>query len=173
MTTFLAIWGAILSTLTLGWTLYRDLLDRPRINVTARLRIIGRRSGDGAFFAADPKMNIEGASDDLVIVVSVINIGRRKFSWRGIGGKYIHPVGGRGNFIVSAQHLPKILEEQEAHDEIVLLNEELAYRNLKELYVNDGTGRHWRVSKKDREKLLEDIKKHLDLAHLQKNVEAQ
>ena len=164
MIQFLAIWGAILSTFTLGWGLYRDLRDRPKIKVSARLRIIGQRSGDGAPFAADPSLNIEGASDVLVIVVSVINIGRRRFRWKGIGGKYQYPVNDRDTFLVSPHHLPKILEEQEALDEVVELNEEIARGNLKELYVTNGTGDHWKISDKELKQLLADLHKHVDLS---------
>ena len=164
MTQFLAIWGAILSTITFGWTLHRDFRDRPKIKVTARLRIIGNRAGDGALFVADPNLNVEGASDALFIVVSVINIGRRRFRWKGIGGKYRHPVNGKNNFLVSPHHLPKILEEQEALDEPIELNEEIARGNLKELYVTNGTGNHWKISDKDLEKLLADLHEHVDLS---------
>ncbi len=164
MIEFLAIWGAILSTFTFGWTLYRDLRDRPKIKVSAQLRIIGRRAGDGAPFAADPSLNIEGASDVLVIVVSVINIGRRRFRWKGIGGKYQYPVNDRNNFLVSPHHLPKILEEQEALDEVIELNDEIARGNLKELYVTNGTGARWKISDKDLKELLADMHKHVDLS---------
>ena len=136
--------------------------DRPKIKVTAKLRIIGTRAGDGAPFSADPSLNIEGASDALFIVVSVINVGRRRFRWKGIGGKYKHPVNGKNNFLVSPHHLPKILEEQEALDEPIELNEEIAHGNLKELYVTDGT--NWKISGEDLKKLLEDLHKHVDLS---------
>jgi hypothetical protein len=61
-------------------------------------------------------------------------------------GKYKHPVNGKNNFLVSPHHLPKILEEQEALDEPIELNEEIAHGNLKELYVTNGTGDHWKIS---------------------------
>jgi hypothetical protein len=54
----------------------------------------------------------------LFIVVSVINIGRRRMRWKGLGGTYRTPVNGRKTFIVNARNLPKILEEQEALDEL-------------------------------------------------------
>ena len=48
LTQFLAVWGAILSSITFGWSLYRDLRDRAKIKVSAELRRIGQRDGDGA-----------------------------------------------------------------------------------------------------------------------------
>lgn len=163
LTTFLAVWGAILSSVMLGWTLYRDLRDRAKIKLTAKLRIIGRRAADGAFYAADPKMNIEGAGDQLFIVISVINIGRRRFRWKGAGGVYERAVNGNKNLLLSARFLPKILEEQEAHDEVMDLNAEIARGNIKKLYIWDGAGREWKVSRKDMKQLLADLKKYVDL----------
>jgi hypothetical protein len=58
LTAFLAVWGAILSSITFGWTLCKDLRDRPKIRITARLRIMGHRSGDGA-----PDLNSSTSSE--------------------------------------------------------------------------------------------------------------
>ena len=159
LTTFLAVWGALLSTGTVGWTLYKDLRDKPKVKVTARLRIMGRRSGDGALFAADPAMNIEGAGDELYIVVSVTNVGRRRFNWKGLGGAYFRPVDGKTSFLVATRFLPKILEEQEGLDEWASLNDSIAEGNLKEIRAWDGSGGEWKVPKKDMVKLREDIKR--------------
>jgi len=161
MTAFLAVWGAILSSITFGWTLYKDLRDKAKIKLTARLRIMGKRDVDGALYVADPGMNIAGAGDELFIVVSVINIGRRRMHWKGLGGTYKKPVNGKDNFIVSTQHLPKILEEQESLDEIALLNAEIVSGNLKGMYIWDGAGRNWHVSSKDIKKLKADIVKYV------------
>ena len=44
LTKFLAAWGgALLGTFGLGWTLYRDLLDRAKLQVSASVRKIARR----------------------------------------------------------------------------------------------------------------------------------
>jgi hypothetical protein len=82
-TTFLAIWGAILSSITFGWTLYRDLRDRAKVKVTAQVRRIVQRE-DGAFFSVNPELGIPGASKELFVVVSVVNIGRRRMRWKGL-----------------------------------------------------------------------------------------
>jgi hypothetical protein len=37
LTSVLAIWGAILSSITFGWNLFRDLRDRPRIKLKGTL----------------------------------------------------------------------------------------------------------------------------------------
>jgi hypothetical protein len=59
-TAFLAVWGALLSTATAGWTLYKDLRDKAKIRLTVRLRCLGQREGDGAYYMADPGMNLSG-----------------------------------------------------------------------------------------------------------------
>jgi predicted MFS family arabinose efflux permease len=43
VTAFLAVWGALLSTATAGWTLYKDLPDKAKIKLTVSLRCMGRR----------------------------------------------------------------------------------------------------------------------------------
>jgi hypothetical protein len=162
MTAFLAVWGAILSSITFGWTLYKDLRDKAKIKLSARLRIMGKREGDGALFVADPSLNIQGAGDQLFIVVSVINIGRRRMRWKGLGGTYRTPVNGRKTFVVSARNLPKILEEQEALDEIAELNQDIVDGNLKGMHIWDGSGRIWRVSRKEIKQLKADIEKYVE-----------
>jgi hypothetical protein len=159
-TAFLAVWGALLSTATAGWTLYKDLRDKAKIMLAARLRCIGQREGDGAYYMADPGMNLAGMRDELFIVVSVTNIGRRRMRWKGWGGKYRKPVNGKNTFIVSARFLPKILEEQESLDEWAALDKEFVTENVEQLCVWDGEGREWSVSKNDMTKLAADIKKY-------------
>lgn len=162
MTAILAIWGAILSSFTFGWTLYKDLRDKAKIQLSVRLRVIGERSGDGALFAVDPSQNLEGMGDKLFIVVSVVNIGRRRMRWKGLGGTYRTPVNGRRNFVVNARYLPKVLEEQEAHDEIAELNQAIVDGNLKGIYIWDGSGREWRPPRKQLKQLKEDIERYVE-----------
>lgn len=162
LTTFLAVWGAILSSITFGWTLYRDLRDRAKVRISARLRLIGQRDGDGAFFAAAPNLNIEQAGDVLYIVVTVVNIGRRRMRWQGLGGTMRKAVDSKKGFLVSARFLPKILEEQEAHDEFFLLDERFVNDNVKRLYIWDGVGGEWDVSRGDLEKIVADAKKYAE-----------
>jgi len=137
LTKFLAVWGAILSSITFGWSLYRDLRDRAKITVSAELRRIVQREGDGAFFSSAPDLPVQGASERLFVVVSVVNVGRRPMRWKGLGGKYRHAVNGRKGFIVSARHLPRTLQEQEQHDELfdfeAPFDQELANGQVKRL----------------------------------------
>jgi hypothetical protein len=163
MTAFLAVWGALLSSMTAGWTLYKDLRDKAKIKLTVSLRCIGQREGDGATFMAAPGLNIAGMSDQLYVVVSVTNVGRRRMRWKGWGGKYREPVNGKDGFLVSARFLPKMLEEQESLDEFTELDKQFVAENVKRLYIWDGAGREWSVSKNDMTKLAADIKKYADV----------
>ena len=162
-TQVLAIWGAVLSSITFFWTLYKDLLDRAQVKVTAKLRRIGRREGDGQGYAADPGLNVRGLGDELFIVVTVVNVGRRAMNWKGWGGIYKIPVNGHNSFFVSARELPKILNEQEEHSEFTGVDKQIGTGNLKRIKIWDGTGREWYVSRKDMKKLLVDIAKYAEI----------
>lgn len=163
LTKFLAVWGAILSSITFGWSLYRDLRDRAKIKLSAELRRIVQRA-DGAFFTSDPDLPIQGASEKLFIVVSVVNVGRRPMRWKGLGGKYRRAVNGRDGFLISARYLPKNLQEQEQHDEFFdfepPFDQDLASGQVKRLYIWDVAGRKWSVSRGDLKKLVADAKKY-------------
>jgi hypothetical protein len=160
VTSFLAVWGAILSSITFGWALYKDLRDKAKISLTAQLRRIGQREGDGAWFASEPSLNIRGLGDELFIVVSVTNVGRRRMNWRGLGGTYRTAVDGRSSFVISARELPKMLEEQDSHSEFTAVEKQFGTGNVKGIQIWDGAGRKWHVSKRDMKRLWKDIEKY-------------
>ncbi len=168
LTKFLAVWGAILSSITFGWTLYRDLRDRAKLKIKAELRRIGQREGDGAFFTSAPDVPVQ-ASQKLFVVVSVVNVGRRPLRWKGLGGTYRHAVSGRKGFLISARYLPKSLQEQEQHDEFFdfepPFDQELASGHVKRIYIWDVAGREWSVSRRDLKKLVADAKKYKSASH--------
>jgi hypothetical protein len=159
LTKFLAAWGAILATFGLGWTLYRDLLDRAKLQVSAKVRRIGR-STDGKYYAVAPKLQVE-ASEKLFVVMSVVNVGRRPVMWQGWGGKY-HKREAEGTaFFIVGQNLPKMLQEGESHSELTALDNDLkpASENVRKLYIWDASGREWALSKKQLRKLKEEARK--------------
>src|SRR5438445_5131922 len=82
LTQFLAAWGATLSTLGFGWTLRRDLRDRAYFKVTARIRRFAQGVG-GNWYSVAPDLEVDGASEELFVVVTVVNIGRRPLKWEG------------------------------------------------------------------------------------------
>jgi hypothetical protein len=160
LTAFLAVWGAILSSITFGWTLYRDLRDRAKIKLTAEVRRIGRRDADGKLFSIEPGQDIPGASEGLFIVVSVVNVGRRPMRWYGVGGHYREPVNGKSAFVINARFLPRTLEEQQGHDEFAEMDEQFLKDNVRTLTVWDVAGRKWNVSRRDMKRLIADARKY-------------
>ncbi|MGA7634418.1 MAG: hypothetical protein WCB11_26950 [Terriglobales bacterium] len=103
-------------------------------------------------------------SQELFIVVSVVNVGRRPMRWKGLGGTYRHAKSGRTGFLISARLLPRTLEEQEQHDEFFdfepPFDHELVKGQVKRLYIWDVAGREWNVPRGDLKKLVADAKKH-------------
>lgn len=156
LTIILAVWGAILSSVTFGWNLLRDLRDKANIKVTARVcRIITRV--DGAVLMVNPDMVGEGR---LFVVLSAVNVGRRTVRWAGAGGHYKTPVNGKDSFVVNARHLPRTLAEAEAHDEVIEFDDSFVNDNIERLYIWDTFGREWDLSRKDFKKLVSDAKKY-------------
>jgi hypothetical protein len=163
LTTCLAVWGAVIATANVIWSIRRELLDTVKIRVSARLRCIGFRDGDGKPYMADPGLNIAGMGDRLYVVVSVTNVGRRPMRWKGWGGKYKMPVNGKDGFLVSARFLPHTLGEQEGLDEWTDLDRQFVDGNVKRLYVWDVADNEWDVPQSDLEKLAADITRYADV----------
>jgi len=161
LTKFLAARGAILSTFGLGWTLYRDLLDRAKLQVSARVRRL-TQGADGKWFAISPDMEIhQPVTQQLFVIMTVVNVGRRPVVWQGWGGKYRKKEDEKPAFYIVGQHLPKMLQEGESHAEMTPLGQNLepASDNVKKLYVWDPAGREWALSRKQLKKLREEARK--------------
>lgn len=159
VTEFLAVYGAILSSIGFGWNLYRDLLDRARLQVTAHVRRIVH-GPDGRMFAAKPDLQIAGASKELFVCMSVVNVGRRPLAWEGWGGRYCTRVNGKSGFTIIGQHLPRMLKEGETHSEFTLLEHDLrpVSDNVKSLFMWDASGRHWRLSRRELNELKREAR---------------
>jgi hypothetical protein len=159
LTTFLAAWGALLGTFGLGWTLYRDLLDRGKLQISARVRRIGR-SEDGKYYAVSPSVKVQ-ASEKLFVVMSVVNVGRRPVLWQGWGGKYRKPEPEGNSFFIVGQNLPKMLQEGESHSELTELARDFkpASENIRSLFVWDAAGKHWALSRKQLKTLKEEARR--------------
>jgi len=104
LTKFLATWGAILGTFGLGWSLYRDLLDRVKLQISATVRRIGI-SPDGRYYAIAPNVRL-AASEKLFVVMTVVNVGRRPVLWEGWGGDHqrARPRDQHGDAVASLDH---------------------------------------------------------------------
>ena len=157
VTDILAIYGAALSSIALGWNLYRDLLDRPRLKVHAHVRRIVQ-STHGKWYSVKPDIPVEGASQQLFVVVDVTNIGRRPVQWVGWGGKYRKPVNGKTAFTIIPLALPRMLNEGDMHSEFTPeLNP--ADENVKRLFIWDASGKNWYLTRRALRKLKKESAK--------------
>ncbi len=161
LTSFLAVWGAIVSSVTAGWTLYRDLRDRAQVKLSADLRRIAP-GGEGKLLSIRPDLNIEGASQDLYVVVTAVNVGRRPMRWEGLGGYYYRPVNGKKGFRIITRELPKLLGEMEAHTELADFDftDQFAAGNVRKLQIWDGAGGEWSVPRREIKEIADDAQKY-------------
>lgn len=157
VTDVLAIYGAALASVGLGWNLYRDLHDRARLKITAHVRRLVQ-STDGKWYSVNPDLPVEGASERLFVVVNVTNVGRRPVQWTGWGGKYHRPVNGKDSFAMIPIALPKMLNEGTSHSEY---SEHLnpAGENVNRLFIWDASGKNWYLSRRALRKLKEESRK--------------
>jgi hypothetical protein len=82
LTTGLAIYAAVVSSILLGWNLYRELHDRARVKISISLMRLAT-TADGRQFAVAPHLPIEDASAAVHVVVKMTNAGRKPgLGWR-------------------------------------------------------------------------------------------
>jgi hypothetical protein len=158
VTDVLAIYGAGLSSIAFGWNLFRDLRDKARIKVSAHIRRTVQTI-DGKWYAVKPDLGVEGASEQLFLVVNVTNAGRRPVLWTGWGGKYSKPLNGRDSFSIIPVAIPKKLSEGETHSEYTA-DLSPAGDNVKRLFIWDATGRNWYLSRGALRKLKAEYVKY-------------
>lgn len=156
-TTALAIYGAVVATITFGWNLFRDLRDRGKLKIFASVRRIVE-GPNGARYSIKHDFPAEGASEGLYIVMTVANIGRRPMRWEGWGGRYKTPYKGKKAFLCIPRYLPKILAEKESHQEYTELEPEFDLGNIKKLYIWDGVDGEWKLSRWQLRKLRSEAK---------------
>lgn len=140
---FLAVWGAILSSIAFGWNLYRDLTDRGKLRVHC---FIGKIAD-----SASPRKPEE--LDDY-LVYSVTNVGKRPILLKHIGG-----IEKKNNFIILPHNpLPKMLLPGEYFldytEELDILDEDLRH-----LIAVDSLGRNHKVPRRQVRKLKREYKK--------------
>jgi hypothetical protein len=156
LTSLLAFYGAVLSSFGFGWNVYRDLLDRPRLKVSMAIRRIVQ-SPDGKWYQVQPDLPVEGASEQLFLVVNVSNIGRRPVKWMGWGGKWHKREPTGGAFIIQPVALPAILKEGDSSSEFTP-ELKAASANVKQLFIYDSTGKNWYLSRRALKKLKQECR---------------
>ena len=145
LTTYVAIYGAILSTIAIGVHIYNAIQDRPKIKVTAKFGFFGYSKGVSETF----------------FFVKAINKGRRSVHLSSVGLR-----GEKGDLInIHTISLPFELKEGKSHREW-FKPEELKNRKLDFAWYLDETGKMYK-SKSIRKK-LEDYFKSERKAEIEK-----
>lgn len=138
LTQFLAIWGAVVSTIAIGWNILRDLRDRGRLQVFCYVgEVVG---GAGP---PDPRPKL---------VYKVTNAGRKPIVVTHIGGELQN---GNHFMVNTREPMPKALQPGEfyldfAEDLRILDQSPIA------LWAIDSLGKHWRVPRKQLRYLLRE-----------------
>jgi hypothetical protein len=158
LTTGLAIYAAILSSIAVGWNIYRELHDRARIKVSISLMRIAT-GADGRQFAVAPHLPAENISADVHVVVKMTNVGRRPVLLQGWGGEWKIAENGKDKFVVISQGLPRMLKGHESHQEFTP-DLSLVSPNIKALFVWDSSGKNWYVSNSELQKTEEQAGQH-------------
>ena len=99
LTTILAIYAAVVSSILLAWNLYRELNDRARVKISISLMRLAT-AADGRQFAVAPHLPIEDANAAVHVVVKMNNVGRRPVLLQGWGGEWKIPENGKDKFVV-------------------------------------------------------------------------
>ena len=162
-TAFLAVYGALVSSFTLGWNIYRDFGDRTRLKVVARLRRLTRSAVSGQVFAVNPNLAVPGKSEQLFVFLDVTNVGRRPVRWDSWGGKYRDRVGGDDSFAFIPVGLPKMLNEGESHSEFTE-NLHSDIDNVKRIFISDAADKKWYLPRRALRKLKKEIQKERSAA---------
>ena len=168
LTSLMAIYGALLSSLTFGWTLYRNVRDKAKVLLSCTV-VRKTIKADGGLTFATPTVSFAGTGRQLYLYFEVVNIGRRPMLWKGIGGDYTQPTSSGGTrFVASTRELPKLLQEQESHAEHISLEDEFVRGNVKNVRIWDGGGNQWKLSRKQMRNLLREAQNYSELNQQQR-----
>jgi hypothetical protein len=157
LTTILAIYAAIVSSICLGWLLYRELSDRARVKISVSLMRLAT-AADGRQFTVAPHLPSENASAAVHVVVKMTNVGRRPVLLQGWGGEWKIPEKGKDKFVVISQGLPRMLKGHESHQEFTP-DLSVVSPNIKALFAWDSSGKNWCVSNSELQKTVEQAGK--------------
>jgi hypothetical protein len=138
LTTFLALWGAVVSTIAIGWHIWRDLLDRGKLRVICYVgQVVG---GPGP---PDPTPKL---------VYNVTNTGRRPILVTHIGGAFAKD---RHFMVPMRDQMPRMLQPGEY---LLEYSKDLSVLDEKPtaLWAIDSLGKHWKVPRKQLQYLLRE-----------------
>jgi len=140
-TGFLAVWGAILSTVALIWNLVRDSRDKGRLKIDA---MIGKIYPDH--------------TDRDYLVVTVTNVGKRPLLVKGWGGMKRKKASQPRGLMITPRGLPRMLRESEYHIEYTH-DLKILDADTERIYVWDSSGKEWALSKRQLKELRAERQK--------------
>ena len=131
VTEIAALWGAIISSGLLGWTIYKDVKDTGKVRVDCGPRHI---ISPGDYVEED------------VINWKMTNVGSKPVMITGVGGMCRD---GKSGFHILDNELPKMLSPGEYHITTCREFGDPITQGIKTLEAFDSLGRRYRASKKD------------------------
>ncbi len=138
-TDFLAIWGAIVSTVAVVWNVFRDLNDRTKLSVRVSI----------SRMVPDP-------TNRDYLVVTMTNIGRRPVMIKSWGAEFAKKSEGKPFALFIPRQLPKLIAESEYHMEWSHDLQSLR-PEIKSIFVVDSSDKHWKAPKKDVKRVIRDL----------------
>jgi hypothetical protein len=144
LTTFLAIWGAVVSTIAIVWNVRRDLVDR------GKLRVVCYRGGlRGGYGPPDPKT---------YLVYNVTNVGRRPVIVTNLGGARNK----KTHFVISTRSpLPRTLQHGEYFMECSDLS--IMDEQPEALWAVDSLNRYWKFPRRALRRLIREHESKRDV----------
>jgi hypothetical protein len=140
ITLIIAIWGALLSTLAIGWNLYRDLMDKGRLRVNCYFGMIVQEG--------------VGIEKENVLFWNITNIGRKPVVLTQMGGRF------KDNYFVLKQHvtLPRTLQPGEFVTGYMEDFSIMEGKDVKTLTAIDSIGRIYKAPRKQVREVKKDLK---------------
>jgi hypothetical protein len=154
LTDYLALWGAVLSTILAGWSIYKDFLKRYRVTVRAGFQVI--YPGDGTPTTDVFAVTVTNLTDQKVKVTHcalyearvfrprwIDRLTRRFVTRSGLAHMFNQPLPG-------LQSLPATIEPR---DNTKLINSVGNFPAISEVAITTADGREWFAPRKDIRKI--------------------
>jgi len=144
---WLATGGIILSSVAIGWNIFRDLINKGKLRVVC---FIG-------YVTADPDTRDK-------LIYNITNIGKKPIIADKVMGAYKKEKfsfkrwqKSCSTFFINPRYIPKKLEPGEHVAEWTYIDQKFKLENIKHLFVIDTVGRIYKAKKKDVNKVNEKI----------------
>jgi hypothetical protein len=168
LTDYLAIWGAVLSTILATWSIYKDFLKRYRVKVEAGFRVV--YMGDGTPRTDVFAVTVTNLSEQKIKVTHVAAFEARVYRPRWFNKltyKLFTRSGQAYLFAFQPLHGPALPLVIEPKDNAILTYSVDQFPPIADLAVTTADGREWFMSRKDIKKILKD-KTYLAIREKQK-----